>query len=116
LLVSFSSQLHLLVKCLTIAGRGTFLGGSLAFVVDTEVAVLAQTLGVEGPLCMTTDGGHLGSALGVVTVFAHAVSIVLLVGVVALRDMLPMFLEEFGLRARGFFLDFLSPLVRLGAT
>lgn len=65
---------------------------------------------------MTADGGHLGSALGVVTVFAHAVSIILLVGVVALRDMLPMFLEELRLGAGGFFLDFLGPLVGLRAT
>jgi hypothetical protein len=62
----------------------------LIFVVNAQVAVLADALGVQRPLMVRTFGCFLGPALGMIAVFAHAVSIVLLAGVVALGDLMLM--------------------------
>ena len=57
---------------------------SLVFVVSTKVAILADTLGIHGPVKVVAFIGHLSATLGMVTILAHAVCIVRLAGMRAL--------------------------------
>ena len=69
---------------------GLFLLLALALVIGAQVAVLANALGVQGPISVGALGGLLSSPLGMIAVLAHAVSIVLLAGVGALRYVMLM--------------------------
>lgn len=80
-----------------ITGHGDFwngcgwrsLGRSLrraALVVATEVAVLAETLGVVGLAGVRAGPRLLGATTSVVTVGAHALRVVLAIGVRTVRD------------------------------
>lgn len=60
------------------------LTASLLFVVDAQVAVLADSLGVKGTLSVLAFGSQLCAALGMITVLAHSVGIVLFTSVGAL--------------------------------
>lgn len=53
---------------------------SLIFVVDAQVAVLADTLSIEGPVMVGALVGLLGATLGMVAILAHPIGIVLLGG------------------------------------
>lgn len=48
--------------------------------VDAQIAVLADTLRIEGPVMVRALHGLLGATLGVVAILAHPISIVLLGG------------------------------------
>lgn len=81
----------LLWRVLTIRWTG-FPVSSLLFVVDTKIAVLAETLGVECSIIMITLSWLSSSTLSVITLLTHAVSIVWFRGVRAFRDYFPMLL------------------------
>lgn len=73
------------------------LGIALVLVVLTEVAVLADALGVEQTVRMLAFGGKLSSTFGVVAVLAHAVGVVGFIMVAALVNLLAVLLNDLSL-------------------
>jgi hypothetical protein len=52
--------------------------------VNAQVAVLADPLGIKGSIMVLALAGLLGSAFGMVAILAHAVGIVLLASMITL--------------------------------
>ena len=91
--VEESFSLSLFFIHLDLAFRsGIFHGVSLAFVVNREIAVLAQTLSIQSSIWMRTFESFLSSSFGVVAVFAHSIGIVGFRAMSTLRNILSMFL------------------------
>ena len=67
------------------------MSGSFVFMINTEVAIFAQTFGIQVALRMFTSTCFLGSAFGMVTILAHSVRIVSSTGMRALSYQFPMF-------------------------
>jgi ABC-type nickel/cobalt efflux system permease component RcnA len=63
-------------------------------VIDAQVAVLADALGVQGTVFVLTLCCQLSAPLGVIAIFAHSVGIVLFISVTALRNNFSMLLED----------------------
>ena len=74
--------------------NGNLLVASLLFVIDTQVAVLANALCVQSTVFVLTLCCQLCASFGMITIFAHSVGIVLFSTVTALRDKLSMLLED----------------------
>jgi hypothetical protein len=55
--------------------------------VNTQVAIFANTLGIQGSIIVAALARFLGSSFGVITIFAHAVSIILFGSMSALGDL-----------------------------
>lgn len=66
----------------------------LVFMIDTQIAVLADAFCVESAVRMAAGGCELCAAFRVIAVLAHPVGIVGLGSVCALSDHLPMFLAQ----------------------
>ena len=73
------------------------LGIALVLVVLTEVAVLADTLGVEQAVSVLAFCGKLSSTFGVIAVLAHSVGVVGFIMVAALVDLLAVLLYDLSL-------------------
>jgi hypothetical protein len=58
------------------------------FMVNAQVAIFANTLGIQGSIIVVALARLLGSSFGVITIFAHAVSIILLGSMSALGDLI----------------------------
>ena len=56
----------------------------------TEIACFTDTAGVEASILMLAQLGHLVAPLGMVTVLAHAGSVIMFIDVLTLRDDLAM--------------------------
>jgi hypothetical protein len=70
-----------------------FLICPLFLVIDTEVAIFAETLGIQCAVSVFALCGFLGPTTLVVAVLAHAVRVILLSGVRAFCDEFSMFLN-----------------------
>jgi hypothetical protein len=70
------------------------LATSLLLMVDTKVAVFADAFGIECAVAVFAFSCELCAALGMITIFAHSVGVVLLSGVGALRNNFSMLLEH----------------------
>ncbi len=60
------------------------------FVVDAEIAILAEALCIKKPVAMLAFKSFLLPALRVVAILAHAICIVFLINVIALCNVLPV--------------------------
>lgn len=66
--------------------------------IDAEVAILAKTFGVEHSVRVLAFKSFFSSALGMVTILAHAIGIVFVVYVFALCYLLPVLGPLVGVR------------------
>lgn len=58
--------------------------------VNAQVTVFADTLGIQGSVVMVALACFLGAALGMVTVLAHTISVVLLGSMRAFGNFVPV--------------------------
>lgn len=66
--------------------------GSLLFVIDAEITILADAFGVKGALGVFTFEGFLGPALRMITVLTHSIGIVGHVIMTAFGDLVSVLL------------------------